>query len=124
MSGRRVAALVLSAAPLALAGCDSAPSAGPRIAGDAAAGRQVIMAIGCGACHIIPGVPGARGTVGPTLAGFAERDYIAGVVPNRPALLLQWVSDAPSLAPSTAMPDLPLTQPQARDVVAYLYTLR
>lgn len=123
MTMHRTTALAFLVAFLALAGCDSPPA--PRtVAGDPGAGRQVITSIGCGACHVIPGVPGARGTVGPTLAGFAERDYIGGVVPNRPALLVQWVRDAPSLAPDTAMPDLPLTQPQARDVAAYLYTLQ
>ena len=111
--------------PLALGGCDAPLPAVPEVAGgDPAAGRQVIEAIGCGACHRVPGVPGVRGTVGPSLAGFAARDLIAGVVPNRPALLIRWVRDAPSIAPETAMPALPLTETEARDVAAYLYTLR
>jgi cytochrome c1 len=92
--------------------------------GDPQLGRQVIADVGCGVCHRIPGVAGARGTVGPTLQHFARRTYIGGNVPNRPDALMRWVVDAPALAPGTAMPPMPLSHAQARDIVAYLYTLR
>jgi mono/diheme cytochrome c family protein len=94
-----------------------------RVEGDAANGRRVIGRLGCGACHVIPGVGGARGRVGPSLAGFARRGYIAGGLPNRPTLLVRWIRDAPSLAPRTAMPAFPLTELEARDVAAFLYGL-
>jgi cytochrome c1 len=86
-------------------------------------GRAVIAAIGCGACHAIPGVPGPDGTVGPPLDGFARRSLIAGSLPNRPEVLVRFVADAPALLPETGMPDLPLSDQEARDVAAYLYTL-
>jgi cytochrome c1 len=92
--------------------------------GDAHTGKLVIAQTGCGVCHVIPGVRGARGSVGPSLRHFAGRTYIGGNVPNKPDTLTQWVADAPSLAPGTAMPRMPLTQQQARHVAAYLYTLR
>jgi mono/diheme cytochrome c family protein len=92
--------------------------------GDAATGRKLITDTGCGVCHTIPGIPGAHGIVGPPLAGFGERTLIAGVVSNRPAELVTWVRDAPSLAPQTGMPSLPLSPDQANHVAAYLYSLR
>jgi cytochrome c len=92
--------------------------------GDAATGRKLITDTGCGVCHTIPGIPGAHGIVGPPLAGFGHRTLIAGVVPNRPAELVTWVRDAPSLAPQTGMPSLPLSSDQASHVAAYLYSLR
>lgn len=92
--------------------------------GDPRTGKVMIAQTGCGVCHVIPGVRGARGTVGPTLQHFARRAYIGGNLPNRPDALIQWVADAPSLAPGTAMPRMPLTPQQARHVAAYLYTLR
>lgn len=92
--------------------------------GDPLRGRALIAATGCGACHEIPGVAGARGTVGPPLDGFARRKLVAGVAPNRPSVLIEWVRAAPDIAPETAMPHLPLSDDQARDVAAYLYTLR
>lgn len=91
--------------------------------GDPDKGRRIVADIGCGACHVIPGVPGARGVVGPSLKGFGQRKYISGVFPNEPSVLTRWVRNAPSLAPDTAMPALPMTREQARHVTAYLYTL-
>ena len=46
--------------------------------GDSNRGRLAMRERGCGSCHQIPGVPGARGRVGPPLEGFAYREYIAG----------------------------------------------
>jgi cytochrome c1 len=87
-------------------------------------GKAIISAIGCGVCHTISGVSGAHGIVGTPLQAFGRRRLIAGAIPNEPAALVQWIKDAPSLAPSTGMPRLPLTKEEASDVAAYLYTLR
>ena len=94
------------------------------MSGDPERGRVAIAEHDCGVCHVIPGVRGARGGTGPTLAGFAGRRYIAGVTPNEPRALALWVRDAPTIAPDTAMPTLPLGEREVQDVVAYLYTLR
>lgn len=92
--------------------------------GDAAAGRLVIEQYGCGACHTIPGVRGARGKVGPPLDTFARHPYIAGKFPNRPQLLIRFIQNPPALAPRTAMPALGISDAHARDIAAYLYELR
>jgi cytochrome c2 len=92
--------------------------------GDAEAGRAVIASHGCGTCHEIPGVPRAHGSVGPSLAGLRDRSYIAGVLSNRPGELIDWLMEPPAFSPMTAMPDLGLTEAEARDVAAFLYTLR
>jgi cytochrome c1 len=111
---------------LLLAGCGEAQvPAHLRIVGaDAERGRAVIAQIGCGACHVIPGIAGARGRLGPRLERFSERTYIAGTFPNRPDTLIRFVRDAPSLAPETAMPELPLSEQEARDIAAFLYGAR
>jgi cytochrome c1 len=75
-------------------------------------------------CHTIPGVLGARGIVGPPLTAFAHRAFIGGTIPNTPTNLVRWVLDPPAVDPRTAMPDLGLREQQARDVAAFLYTLR
>ncbi len=67
---------------------------------------------------------GARGRVGPPLAGLSRRGYLAGRFPNRPSELIRWITDAPSLAPRTAMPAFDMTEREARDIAAYLYQLR
>ena len=111
---------------LLISACDESHEAIDKRVADArpAAGKAIIFSVGCGVCHIIPGIPGANGTVGPSLEGFAERNLIGGVVPNRPELLAQWVRDAPSLIEETGMPDLPITEEEAPNVAEYLYTLR
>jgi mono/diheme cytochrome c family protein len=92
--------------------------------GDARAGREIIAVKGCGSCHTIPGIAGANSTVGPPLTAMAARAYVAGVLPNTPENLIRWVLDPPGVDSLTAMPALGLTPRQARDVAAYLYTLR
>ena len=37
--------------------------------------------------------------------------------------MVRWIRDAPSLSPGTAMPAMPVSDAQARDIAAYLYTL-
>jgi cytochrome c2 len=87
-------------------------------------GALELRQYGCGACHAIPGVPGARGAVGPPLAGFAGRAIVAGSLPNTPENLVRWIRDPQGIAPGTAMPNLGVSVADARDIAAYLYTLR
>ena len=87
-------------------------------------GAALISDYGCGHCHTIPGIRAADGVVGPPLFFFSRRVYIAGEVPNTPENLVRWVRNPPSIEPGTAMPVLGLDEQQARDVAAYLYTLR
>ncbi len=49
---------------------------------------------------------------------------IAGELPNTPDNLIRWIENPPSIEPGTAMPNLGLSDKQARDAAAYLYTLR
>lgn len=92
--------------------------------GDPHRGAQLIKQYGCGACHVIPGIRDAQGMVGPPLMFFSRRTYIAGELPNTPDNLVRWIKSPPSVEPGTAMPVLGLDDQQARDVAAYLYTLR
>ena len=116
---RYVAFIVLLSA---LAGCEAQPQGGG--IGNPDAGRVAIASVGCGVCHLIPGIPGATGIVGPSLRDFAGRTLIGGTHVNEPSVLVAWVRDAPELSPDTGMPRMPLSQQEARDVAAYLYTLR
>jgi cytochrome c2 len=94
------------------------------VGGDPETGRRIVASVECGVCHVIPGIAGADGIVGPPLTDFAHRQFIGGVVPNHPSLLVRFVRDPPSIAPATGMPDLGLTEDEAQHVAAYLYTLR
>lgn len=90
----------------------------------AQAGRDVIRDSGCGACHTIPGVPGAAGLVGPPLTAFGRRGYIAGRVSNNRSNLVRWLIDPRTVDPMTVMPRVGLSDQQARQAAAYLYTLK
>lgn len=92
--------------------------------GNADVGETLIEDFDCGSCHSIPGVDGANGLVAPPLTYFARRTFIAGQLPNKPENLVRWLLDPPAVEPGTAMPDLGLTNAQARHITAYLYTLR
>lgn len=92
--------------------------------GNSQAGAQLIESFRCGVCHTIPGIKDADGLVGPPLILFARRTYVGGEVPNTPPNLIRWIMDPAAIEPGTAMPALGLNEQQARDVAAYLYTLR
>jgi len=96
----------------------------PATGGDPQHGKNLIEHYNCGSCHAIPGIPGARGLIGPPLILMARRTYIAGELPNSPDNLQKWLLDPKAVEPGTAMPKLGLSEQQARDVAAYLYTLR
>ncbi len=121
-----VAVLALSLPLLATCGRAGAAVAPEQVVlgGDAERGRAAIHAYGCGACHEIPGAPGARGRVGPPLAGIASRAVIGGRLANTPENLIHWIREPQSVSPGTVMPDMGVTEADARDIAAYLYTLR
>jgi cytochrome c2 len=122
---RSVLALgLIAVGALALSGCDTtARSSSAMVGGDARRGPEKILAYGCATCHAIPGVPGAAGTVGPPLNQLARRSYIAGG-PNAPDRLIEFLRHPRGLRPGTPMPEMGVTDTDARDIAAYLYTLK
>jgi cytochrome c len=116
-------AVVVAAALVALPASATEPVW--RIAGaDARRGQALIEVAGCAACHTVPGVHGARGNVGPPLTRFGDRTYIAGMLRNEPKNLVTWLRHPQQVVPGNAMPDVGLDERDARDIAAYLYTLR
>lgn len=132
---RRLALFVAAlCAPLLLGGCAAAITALPGLSAaearsplagaSVARGRDLLTDYGCHTCHTIPGVPNARALVGPPLNGWADRIYIAGALVNSPDNLTAWLMDPQAIEPGTAMPDMGVTEQDALDMAAYLYTLR
>jgi cytochrome c2 len=91
--------------------------------GSPARGWKLVQDYGCGGCHAIPRVPQAAGLVGPPLKGIGGRVYLAGRLENTPSNMIAWIEHPRAIDPQTAMPELGVTRPQARDIAAYLYTL-
>lgn len=92
--------------------------------GDPARGIALMAQYQCGACHAIPEVRAAGGDSGPSLDKFGRRSYIAGRLPNMPDKLVAWIVDPPAMVPGTRMPAMGVSQDDARDIAAALYTLR
>ena len=91
--------------------------------GDVESGARMIGFYDCGSCHVIPGIDGADGVVGPPLDFWARRALIAGSLPNNPDNLIAWLVEPHAIEPGTAMPDVGMTEAEARDIAAYLFTL-
>ena len=121
MTGR---GLVVAASLLAV-GCDGPPDTAPRLdSADPARGRSLVIQHGCVACHAFPDIRFPRGRLGPALDGFADQGLIAGRLPNQPGPLMLFIRNAPAYTPGSAMPATPMSDQDARDVAAYLLTLR
>ncbi|MHB8671235.1 MAG: cytochrome c oxidase assembly protein, partial [Acidimicrobiales bacterium] len=130
-AGRRMTVMAVGALAVlllagALAGCGSGQRAAPSEVpgGIPDQGAAAIGHYNCGSCHEIPGIGGAHGLVGPPLWKFKRRSFIAGELSNTPENLMRWLRDPKGVEPGTDMPNLGVTERDARDITAYLYTLK
>jgi cytochrome c len=118
------AAVLLLSGMLALAACGSGGSdTSADLVTDADPDRApaAMLTHGCGSCHSIPGIQSVENGVGPDLHELGDRRYLAGQVPNRPEELVRWIQHPQEVEPGTAMPDMGVTEQEARDIAAYLY---
>jgi len=86
--------------------------------------EAAISRYGCGTCHIVPGIPGAVGRAGPSLAGMGSRIYIAGMLPNTPPNMIRWLENPQAINGKTVMPNMGVTEKDAAAIARYLYTLK
>ena len=106
-----------------LAACSKTPPrTEPITGGDPRAGRELLARYGCASCHKIKGIAHANSQVGPPLDEIRSRGYIAGVMPHNADNLMTWIRHPRQVVPNTAMPDLGVTEAEARDMAAYLYS--
>ena len=90
--------------------------------GDPSRAPAFIRRYGCAGCHTIPGVPGADGKVGGALSGIKHRVYIGGVATNSAENLTRWIMAPQTFSPDSAMPATGISESEARDVAAFLYS--
>ena len=91
--------------------------------GNVRRGRALVSIYGCPSCHVIPDTA-PQGMAGPSLSSMSRRSYIAGRFPNDQIWMILWLKNPQRLKPGTAMPDLDVGERDARDMAAYLATLR
>lgn len=92
-------------------------------AGDAAEGKAVFTRSACVGCHTIRGV--STGALGPDLTHFGSRALFgAGLWPTTVDHVVAWVKDPPALKPGSKMPNLHLTDAEAKALAVYLTSLK
>jgi cytochrome c len=121
-----IARLVLVLIPILATACSSGArrEAAELTGGDPDRGADAIGRYGCSACHTIPGIQRANAQVGPSLERIAGRYYLAGQLHNTPSNMVRWIQHPQQVERGTAMPEMGVTDSDARDIAAYLYTLR
>lgn len=117
--------LIVSLLAMTAAACEPGKAAGPdNFSGDARRGADLVRQYQCGGCHDIPGIARADGNVGPPLHRIGTRTYIAGYIRNSPDNMADWIEDPQRALPGNAMPRMGISQKDARDIAAFLYTLK
>lgn len=100
------------------------PAIEPRAGSLEAEGRDLVAELACKGCHVIEGVEGMVGKVGPDLTHLASREHLAGAVfENTEENLRRWVDRPDDMKPGSKMPDLGLTPEQVDAITAYLQSL-
>lgn len=121
---KRLALLVIL-----LAACNrppEQPAAAPEpAAGNSERGKALAAQYGCNVCHVIPGVDGPAGSLGPSLQGIGARPTFSnGVVQNTLANMAVYIQEPAKLNPQSSMPPLGVPPADAQDIAAYLMTLK
>ena len=111
---------------IVLSACsDKSPKSNPAFAdADPERGKAALAKYGCIACHTIPGIPSSNVLTAPPLIGISQRSYLAGMLENTPQNLRRWIQHPRQVNPHTAMPEQGVTDRDASDMAAYLYTTR
>jgi mono/diheme cytochrome c family protein len=82
----------------------------------AARGKELFYSkYGCQSCHIVD-YKKDKGYIGPALAGVGSR--------LTPVWMYQWLKNPQAVVPGTLMPNPNLTEDEARDLTAFLMTLK
>lgn len=102
----------------------AAAAAGP----DLAAGQGHFKTLGCGACHVVTGVEGAVGAVGPALDGLGARAGSRAAGMDADGYLKQSLLDPNAFVVEGYMKMMPavavsLSEAQLADLIAYLKSL-
>jgi cytochrome c len=120
---RRFARLVLSAIAVVTAICFATTSNAQK-GNSQQTPPDLMIQYGCPTCHVIPKVPGAVGKVGPSLDTLSQRSYLAGSLPNTPENLIRWIMHPQKYRPGTAMPEMGVTEQDARMIASFLQSVR
>lgn len=118
----RAASIVLVSLSALMSACS--PGSAVDASGTQRSAPDLMIQYGCSSCHVIPRVPGAVGKVGPPLESLAQRSYLAGSLPNTPDNLRFWIMHPQHYRPGTAMPEMGVSEHDAREIASFLESYR
>ena len=104
-----------------------ADSAKPAPAEDplVAQGQKLFLMKGCVGCHSLVAYNAPQGLLGPNLANVGARTYIAaGTLPNTDENLAHWIRVPQDVKHGVLMPNLGVSEDEAKALVAFLRTHR
>jgi cytochrome c len=87
-------------------------------------GKEKIVLHDCHSCHVIPGIEGDAHVLGPNLDHWSRRATIANRWPNTSRNLENWIRHSEQMLPGTTMEMLDVNENDAKDIAAYLYSIR
>ena len=105
---------------MALEGCSRVAHEDTKAGLQATTATDRMIQYGCPTCHVIRGVPGAVGKVGPSLVSLPQRSYLAGRLPNSTDNLQRWLMHPQSIEPGVAMPEMGISAEDAHQIALYL----
>jgi len=118
-------AAYLRSAPAAAPAPQPVAAVAPSAPAEPKSAQQLFMEKACFGCHVIPGIPAAVGTVGPSLAGLMSRDKIAaGLLANTPDNLRKWLSNPRAVKADTVMVTPPLSEAEIETLIEFLTKLK
>jgi len=90
-----------------------------------AQGQKLFLMKGCVGCHSLVAYNAPKGLLGPNLANVGARSYIAaGTLKNTDENLTHWIRFPQDVKHGVLMPNLGVTQDEAKALVAFLRTHR
>jgi mono/diheme cytochrome c family protein len=99
---------------------DYTPAVATPPQGNAASGKAIVESVGCLGCHVVDekdrSAAGPRRTFGQPLQSIGSKTSYTWIY--------NWVRDPRHYSPETYMPDLRLTDGEAADIAAYLFSLK
>ncbi|MGH7525250.1 MAG: cytochrome c oxidase subunit II [Gemmatimonadales bacterium] len=101
------------------------PAQGERAQGERnplyAKGEELFKTKACIGCHALNAVGAPKGLIGPNLANIGARSYVAaGTLKNTDENLARWIREPQTVKKGVLMPNLGVTEDEARALVAYL----
>ena len=99
----------------------------PQVPGDTlyAPGEKLFEMKGCAGCHSLTAVNATIGMAGPNLSNIGARSYIAaGMLENTNGNLARWIRDPQAIKQGVRMPNLGVTEQEARALAAFLRAQR